>query len=111
MKLRQKSKLWLNALCVWAVVNHASTAWAFDSYGDQPTTESFVFKLITSGLGAFVIIFFGLGGLASIYLTRSGESGRKTPILGVVMLLMAGVTFAYRVAIRAGMMGHEYIQW
>ena len=111
MKLIEKPKLWLNIVCVWASASQTNSAWAFDSYGEQATTESFVFKLITSGLGAFVIIFFGLGGLASIYLTRSGESGRKTPVLGVVMLLLAGVTFAYRVAIRAGIMGHEYIQW
>lgn len=82
------------------------------SYYDEPaSSESFLFKLITSGLGTFVIIFFGLGGLASLYITRSGDSAKRTPILGVVMLLMAGITFAYRVMIRAGMMGHEYIQW
>ena len=89
-----------------------NTALAQSYYDDpMPTNESFIFKLITGGFGAFIVIFFGLGGLGSLFLTRSGNSSKRTPMLGVIMLLFAGVTFAYRVAIRAGMMGHEYIQW
>lgn len=90
-----------------------------DSVWAQPFLEgtliaedrNFFFHLITGGYGAFIITFFGLGGLGSLFLTRSGNSSKSTPMLGVVMLLLAGMTFAYRVMIRAGVMGHEYIQW
>ena len=111
---RLKAKAYSVYLFVYlfALLFFCNSALAQSYYDDSmPTNESFIFKLITGGFGAFIVIFFGLGGLGSLFLTRSGNSSKRTPMLGVIMLLFAGVTFAYRVAIRAGMMGHEYIQW
>lgn len=101
----------LQTLLFVSLVTLSSSAFAQSPYGEEPSSETFIFKLITGGFGAFVIIFFGLGGLGSLYLTRSGESSKRTPLLGVIMLLIAGITFGYRVMIRAGIMGHEHIQW
>lgn len=98
-------------LAVWALLLRG-TALA-QTYGVQETssTERFLVRLVTGGFGTFVIIFMGLGGIASIFMTREGDSSKGTPILGIVMLCIALLTFAYRVMIGAGMMGHEHIDW
>jgi hypothetical protein len=53
----------------------------------------------------------GLGGMASLYITREKGSQKQTPIMGVVMVLIAIGLFSYRILIRAGMFGHEYLEW
>lgn len=69
------------------------------------------YKLVTGGFGTLVIVVMGLGGLAALIMIRQGHKGKNTPVLGVVMLLTAAFFFGLRVAIRAGMLGHEYLEW
>ena len=69
---------------------------------DQYTPKDHVYYLITGGFGSFVIVFMGLGGLASLMMTRQGQKGRNVPILGVAMLSIAAILFAMKVAIRSG---------
>lgn len=69
------------------------------------------YKLVTGGFGTLVIVVMGLGGLATLVMTRQGQKGRNVPVMGVVMLLIAAFFFGLRVAVRAGMLGHEYLEW
>ena len=63
-------------------------AQGYGQYQEEPGGEKFLYKMITGGFGTFVIIFMGMGGVASIFMTRDGESSKKVPVLGVVMLLI-----------------------
>ena len=74
-------------------------------------SRGILFELVTGGFGTLVMIVMGFGGFASVYFTRQGQSSKQTPILGVMMLLVAISVFAMRVMIRAGLFGHEYIEW
>ncbi|MCB0323190.1 MAG: hypothetical protein KDD69_06430 [Bdellovibrionales bacterium] len=80
-------------------------------YYTEVTPKGHLFKMLTGGLGSFVIIFMGFGGFATLFLTRSGRGGRNVPLAGVAMLLIAAFLFAMRVMVRAGIFGHEYIEW
>lgn len=83
------------------------------AYGDEGTgsPKDHLFMLINGGFGSFVMILCGLGGLASLLITRQGQAGKNAPIMGIVMLIVAAAIFALRVMIKSGMMGHEYLEW
>lgn len=80
-------------------------------YYTEVTPKGHLFKMITGGLGSFVIIFMGFGGFATLFMMRQGRAGQSVPLAGIAMLLIAGTLFALRVMIRAGMFGHEYLEW
>lgn len=77
----------------------------------EVSTKGNFFRLITGGLGSFVMFFMGLGGVASLFLTRRGSRGEGVSLYGVAMLLIAIGIFGLRVLIQAGALGHEYIEW
>jgi hypothetical protein len=107
-----------NWLCVYLIVTCLTSlpAWAQEEYvsgyGYQGVTPRGQFyKLLTGGFGSLVMVFMGLGGIATIFVTRQGKSGKQTPILGIVMLFLAILMFAVRIGIRGGLAGHEYMEW
>lgn len=75
------------------------------------TARDHLFSLVTGGLGKFMIILTGLGGLASLLITRQGRKGKNAPVLGIAMLLIAAAIFTLQVLIKSGMMGHQYLEW
>lgn len=77
-------------------------------YQDEPQ-QNFIYQMITGGFGAFMIVFMGLGGVATIMMTREGNTSHKTPVLGIVMVVIAIAVFVYRLMINSGMMGHEHM--
>ena len=80
-------------------------------YYTEVSTKGNFYKLITGGLGSFIMVFSGAGGVAAFFLTRRGARGQNVSLAGICMLLLAAALFAMRVMIRAGMLGHEYIEW
>ncbi len=115
--IRKCYRRWYH-LCVFLGVScqFAVPAWAQDEYISgygyhQVTQRGQFYKLITGGFGSLVMVFMGLGGIATIFVTRQGKSGKQTPILGIVMLFIAIVMFAVRIGIRGGLAGHEYMEW
>jgi hypothetical protein len=90
---------------------HAQANYYYNDEPAGPTTTHHMYKLLTGGFGSFIIVFMGLGGMATLFITRRQGSQRQTPILGVLMVLVAIGMFAYRMAINSGVMGHEYIEW
>ena len=101
----------------WSVVSSAVAA--VDSAAaqvvgyqyDQVSSQGHLFKLFTGGFGSLVMIFMALGGFATLVITRQGPKGKQVPIPGILMLLIAGGLFAFKVCVRAGVFGHEYIEW
>jgi hypothetical protein len=81
----------------------------YDEYATSSTSH--IYRILTGGLGSFIIVFMGLGGMASLFITRGKGSQKETPIMGVIMVLIAVGLFSYRILIRAGMLGHEYLEW
>lgn len=78
-------------------------------YDVEPS--SFFYQMVTGKFGAFLIVFMGFGGVATIFMTRQGKSSTQVPLLGIVMLLVGAIVFGYRVMINAGMFGAEHIRW
>ncbi len=77
----------------------------------EVSTKGNLFRLVTGGLGSFVMFFMGLGGAAAFFLTRKGHRGEGVSLPGVAMLLIAIGIFGLRIMIQAGMLGHEYIEY
>lgn len=71
------------------------------------TPEDNLYRLIAGPFGKLVMIFSGLGGLVTLYTTRAGKAGEKTPLLGVVMIIVALVMFALNVLITSRIIGFE----
>ena len=78
-----------------------STAFALDSY----TIQDNFYRLMTGGFGTLVMIFAGAGGIATVYMQRSGRAGDRVPIYGVVLMIVAVVIFTIRVMVTAGVVG------
>ena len=75
------------------------------------TSQGHLYKLATGGFGSFIMIFSGLGGVATVMLTRRGKTRQGVPLAGVGMLVLAASLFAFRIAIKGGILGHEYLEW
>ena len=83
-----------------------------DAYTDgDMTLKDQYYYMIRGPFGSFAIILMGLGGLATVFITREGKSAKQTPIMGIVMLLIAAYVFVMRILIISGAMGHEYMEW
>ena len=82
------------------------------AYADgEFTVKDHIFQMINGGFGSFVMVMMGLGGLATLFITREGKAGTRVPIWGVLMVIVAIIMFALRVGIKSGLFGHEYLQW
>ena len=78
-----------------------SSAYALDSY----TIQDNFYRLMTGGFGTLVMIFAGAGGIATVYMQRSGRAGDRVPIYGIVLMLVAVAIFTLRVMVTAGVVG------
>ena len=106
---------WLAAYsAVFCLLIDVSSAFArhTDEYGFQEEPErNFFYEMIQGKFGAFLIVFMGFGGVATLFMTRQGKSSTKVPVLGILMLVVAAFVFFYRVTINAGLHGAEHIKW
>lgn len=66
-----------------------------------------LYRLIAGPFGKLVMIFCGLGGLATVYTTRGGKAGEKAPLLGIAMIIVALIMFALNVLITSRILGFE----
>ncbi len=97
-------------LCICVLASEVLAQVPGYAYQEVSSKGNF-YRLITGGLGSFVMFFMGLGGVAALFLTRRGARGEGVSLAGVAMLLIAIGIFGLRVLIQAGALGHEYIEW
>lgn len=116
--LTKLHKCWNIIGCLVFLLCLRSLSWAqfnmeqYDSFEGAPgSAKGHVYELITGGFGALLIIICALGGFVMLIMTRQGRAGKNAPILGGLLLFIAVVVFAYRVMIKSGFLGHEYLQW
>ena len=89
------------AVGLLSVVASPSVGFALDGY----TIQDNFYRLMTGGFGTLVMIFAGAGGIATVYMQRSGRAGDRVPIYGIVLMLVAITIFALRVMVTAGVVG------
>ena len=104
---------WLTLASLCSTVCWRSLCWAqAPAYTDgELTATDNLYFMITSGFGALVIVVCGMGGFASLIMMRQGKGGKNVSIWGVGMLLVAAFLFVYRVLIKSGFLGQEYLEF
>jgi len=93
---------------------HAHDAYAYEYGGgddDNPSFKAYFFKLLRSPFGTLVMVFCGLGGFATLYMTREGPAGKQVPIAGIFLLIAAIGLFITRTMITSGLLGQEYLDY
>lgn len=90
-----------------------SLAYAYGSRDEfeDPTAKDYFFELVRSSFGTLVMVFCGFGGVATIYMQRSGKTGQQLPGIGIAMLLVAIALFVFRTMITSGLLGNKYLDY
>jgi hypothetical protein len=99
---------------IWLVTSAHVFAAPYDDYEvelSQGEKKHMLYTLVSGSFGTLLMIFLGLGGAVSLYMTRQGKSQKQAPIIGVLMLVTAIFIFFYRVFLKAGVMGYEHVEF
>jgi hypothetical protein len=110
-------KYWNILGCFLFLLLVRSSSWAqfntgeFEDYDGQSTARAHAYQLITGAFGTLIIVFCAMAGFVMLIMTRQGRAGKNAPLLGVGLLFIAAFFFAFRVLIKSGFLGHEYLQF